>query len=83
LKQSLEFLIYIFVIDIRLEKRDDRECGLQGGSRKQVVDIIKQLYGELFTAVEDERLLCSNGKPEALLKSRPARGWLHLGVNTF
>lgn len=83
MKQSLELIIYIFVINMRLEERHDQECGLQGGSRKRALDIIKQLYRGLFTAMENEHLLCRNGKTVALLKSRPARGWLHMGVNTF
>lgn len=68
---------------MRLEERDDQECGLQGGSGKQAVNIVKQLYRGLFTAKENEHLLCSNGKTETLLKSLPARGWLQMGVNTF
>lgn len=42
-----------------------------------------ELYRGLFTATGNEHLLCSNGKTEVLLKSPPARGWLHLGVNIF
>lgn len=51
--------------------------------KRRAVDIIKQLYRGLFTAVENEHLICGNGKTEAPLKSRPARGWRHLGVNIF